>query len=206
MKKPPRKKPGRKASTVNFDALSQAELAKGHGVTARTIVNWDKEGHPRNADGSYRMSLSVEWRINREVHDGLSLDAERAKLTKAQAAKANLDLDARRGELIPTELVQEILQSLSADLASRHDGLAGRTAAEFAAITDPAIMRARNLDELRGIRGAFADAIERVADILDSTADRLEDDAAATKADGRRVGGSESGAASGELGARTMAQ
>lgn len=191
-------KPGRNASAIDFNALSQAELAKGHGVTARTIVNWDKDDHPRNADGSYSMARSVEWRIDREVHGGLSLDAERAKLTRAQAEKANLDLGDRRGELIPTELVQDILQSLCADLAARHDGLAGRTAAEFAAIGDAGELRIRHLEELRGVRGAFADAIDRVASVLDRTADRLENGQTAPEPDSGSVGRPDEGAAPGK--------
>lgn len=127
----PRKKPGRAPSATNLNALTQELLAEMHGVTGRTIVNWDKDGHPRNDDGSYTAADSIRWRLDREIHQGISLEAERAKLAKAQQEKANLELAARRGELLESSMVISKVSDLLAATKSRLRALPQRIRPEL---------------------------------------------------------------------------
>src|SRR5580700_7191772 len=88
------------SKVAKFGALSQKDLATLHGVGQRSIHNWDTAGHPRNDDGSYDATKSIAWRLSRELHDGWDVDAERARLARAQSEKAELDLQVRRGTVL----------------------------------------------------------------------------------------------------------
>jgi len=91
----------------------------------------------------------------------------RDRLLRAQAEKVELENARRRGELILSSQVGEVLSTLGADLAQRHEGVPGRVCNEFAGLTDPAVIRERLLDELRTVRGAFSDATEKLTDAMD---------------------------------------
>lgn len=187
-----RKKPGRAPSATNLNALTQELLAEMHGVTGRTIVNWDKDGHPRNDDGSYTAADSIRWRLDREIHQGLSLEAERAKLAKAQQEKANLDLAVRRGELLERSVVIRLITALLIAMRARLRALPSRLSHELMNLTGYAETRttlAAGIDEclMEISDAAFVNTLSLgTVSVVDR--DRQER-GAATETDGEPVGG-----------------
>lgn len=100
------------AQSVDFSRLTQRQCADMHGVDVRTIRRWDEDGHPRNEDGTYDAPKSIAWGKQR---DDLDLNAERARLAKAQADKTEMELAVRGGELLERgRVVRDVGAMLSA--------------------------------------------------------------------------------------------
>src|ERR1019366_6063675 len=114
----------------DFDKLTQEELARVHGTTARTLRDWDGAGQPRNLDGTYCASASIAWRLDRELHGGLNLDGERARLARAQSEKSELDLQLRKGSLLERGSVIRDGQALVIAMRARLRALPARLAPE----------------------------------------------------------------------------
>ena len=112
----PRNKPGPSPAAANFDSLNQRQLSQLHGVSVRSITNWTAAGHPRNRDGSYSASDSIAWRVAREVHGGLSLTGERARLAKVQRELGELKLAVEREDLAPLSLIEQEFGALLAEI------------------------------------------------------------------------------------------
>ena len=192
---------------ANFDALTQEELARVHGTTARTLRDWDGAGHPRNLDGSYCASASIAWRLDRELHGGLNLDGERARLARAQAEKSELDLQLRKGSLLERGSVIRDGQALVIAMRARLRALPARLAPELSTQeTYPAVraMIAAGVDEaLEEISDEkFASGV--AAKTLDLRGDG--DSTATTEVNGKPVGGRASRAVErGEQHSRQMA-
>jgi phage terminase Nu1 subunit (DNA packaging protein) len=91
------------------------QLASEFGRTARHVQLLVKAGMPRAAHGQYDLELCKTWYIGhlheRLAHrqgeidggrtDDYNVDRERARLTKAQADQAELELAKMRGTLVP---------------------------------------------------------------------------------------------------------
>jgi len=134
---------------VDFSKLGQQQLATAHGTTTRTIQRWDLDGHPRNADGTYDLAASIAWRIDRELHDGLNLDGERARLARAQSEKAELDLKLRRGTLLERSDVVRGGQALMVAMRARMRAIPARLTPE---LSTP--------ETYNAVRGLLTDAVD----------------------------------------------
>jgi hypothetical protein len=143
--------------TQDFNRLSQEQLAKVHGTTARAIRNWDAAGHPRNLDDTYSAAASIAWRIDRELHGGLNLDGERAKLARAQREKAELDLRVRRGSLLERSDVVRDGQALVIAMRARIRAAGARIAPEISTPETHAKIRAL-------IDATLDEALEEISD------------------------------------------
>ena len=141
----------------DFDKLTQEELARVHGTTARTLRDWDGAGHPRNLDGSYCASASIAWRLDRELHGGLNLDAERARLARAQAEKSELDLALRKGSLLERGGVIRDGQALVIAMRARLRALPARLAPELSTPETYTAVRA-------AIAAGIDEALEEISD------------------------------------------
>ena len=93
---------------------------------------------------------------------------ERKRLIKAQADKTESENQKLRGELVPFEQVEDVLNEVAVLFGSGVDALPGRLANELAGIHDPAEIKARLFDECRRIRIATADHLRRFATTLTS--------------------------------------
>lgn len=49
-------------ANVDFEQLTQRQLAEAHAVTERTIRSWTAYGMPRQANGRYSLADTVRWR------------------------------------------------------------------------------------------------------------------------------------------------
>lgn len=105
--------------------LTKAKLAKELNVSVRTISDWNLlSGSPdKREDGKYALDEWKAWR-NSESLKGSELDnrrkqqiVEREDLRiqqqKIDLERKQLDLDERRGELLPVKVIHDSLNDLS---------------------------------------------------------------------------------------------
>lgn len=101
--------------------VTRAELADLLGVEVRTVTNWLKlpadpapgpvPSRVAGRERTFPVKRCIAWHVEYRAAEalrrakgpavGVDLDAERARLTKAQADKAEMERDALRGSLIP---------------------------------------------------------------------------------------------------------
>jgi phage terminase Nu1 subunit (DNA packaging protein) len=172
---------------ISDAVLTLAEAAEATGKPVQTVHEWTKNGLVSRKDGRHRLiSIGdlVRFLAAREYQPG----SQRERLAKEQADKVALDNAAKRGELLHADHVAEVLTSLAANLGAQLDALPGRCASELAGLNEPGVIRARLLDETRGIRAAIADATARMAEPRADAADDGGDSEAAEETDGGGVG------------------
>lgn len=100
------------------EILTQAQAAALAGLTTRRLRQLSSEDDPppQDLNGQYPAREFGEWLRRRHlsgltvIGSGETLDynAERARLTKAQADKTELEVEVLRGSLIPAEKVEEV--------------------------------------------------------------------------------------------------
>jgi phage terminase Nu1 subunit (DNA packaging protein) len=147
----------------NFHSVTQEGLAAARGVSVRTIARWTDHGHPRNVDGTYDITASINWSLTRHGH-GLNLSAERARLARAQAEKAEDDLAVRRAQLIDRRTAATVWRAMRAAMRERLDRIPNELAPTLAGITDPREAFSVIEDAIHGARReiaceAFAQAV-----------------------------------------------
>ena len=136
-------------SVMNSPMLTKADLAYGFEVDERTISRWqDRDENPlpvaeRNrtkAGNRYDLRAVLQW-LRRETlseagvaADGAVYDyeAERARLTKAQADKTELEVRELRAELVRLPVVELHWQGMVAAMRAKLLALPSRVAAQVA--------------------------------------------------------------------------
>jgi hypothetical protein len=91
------------------------------------------------------------------------LAEERRLLTIAQRRQIELSMQTRREQLVELDAAGRVFDAAMVIVGGQLDGLGGRMAAELAAVSDPAVIRARVFDECRRIRNVAADELEAFA-------------------------------------------
>lgn len=100
--------------------LSRRELAEVYGVTVRQVFNWEEAGLPSEAQGNrkrYPLREAVLWHEAREVARALAaldtgaLDAARLRKLEAEAESKELDVQVKRGSLIPLDEVDDVIRA-----------------------------------------------------------------------------------------------
>ena len=88
---------------MDISTLSQKQAAALLTVTPRTLRDWQAEDAaiPRNGDGTYPGPELIQWWFSKQAGSELDLNAERARLAKAQADKTEIEVAVRAGELAP---------------------------------------------------------------------------------------------------------
>uniref|UniRef100_UPI003F6E71DB hypothetical protein n=1 Tax=Elioraea sp. TaxID=2185103 RepID=UPI003F6E71DB len=91
----------------------KSELARYWDVTKARVSQYIARGMPVLPDGRVDLAEAEMWRAeNVDTSRGTDVDgaaAERARLLRAQAERAELDLAARRGELVERSLIAATL-------------------------------------------------------------------------------------------------
>lgn len=140
--------------------VSRDTLAGVFGVSPRSITYWCDEGMPRVRRGTFDVAACVQWRLSTLMQrDQGTSDEERRALVRAQTERTQLEASRLRGTLIDADLVHRTLMQLGTLVASQLDGLAGRAAAEVAAMSDTLQVQTYLLAECRSIRTSIADLI-----------------------------------------------
>jgi len=99
---------------------SQEKLAKIFDVSARTIRYWEQEGMPKTPNGFYEIKAVQEWRHfsdkRKKTRGSKKKDIDHeAEYRKYKAQLAKMDLEERKGQLVPVkdvehEVIQEFLR------------------------------------------------------------------------------------------------
>jgi phage terminase Nu1 subunit (DNA packaging protein) len=112
--------------------------------------------------------------------DAPELTAERARLARAQADKAEMEVAALEGKLVPAESVEKVWTALTTSFRSRMVAMPGKLAHQLAAIQNPAEAEAfirksiyEALDELSNF------SPEQCGALNDSTESSNQDETAA---------------------------
>lgn len=95
--------------------FNKNQIAEAFGINLTTVDKWRRSGCPAEKKGPnvmFSVRQVSDWLRSRDMESSGTLDLgqERAKLTKIQAEKATLELEAAKGNLIPMELVVETWQ------------------------------------------------------------------------------------------------
>jgi len=154
--------------------IDQAQVAYLFGVDSRSILNWSKRDIDplpvakqtrRGQPNQYDPAELVQWYVRNElakldIGDGevLSLEAERAKLTRLQSRKAELDLAEREGELVNIDEVTAVMSRMIAECKRRLLSIPTRAA--------PLVKGAKTLPKVRDIlKKQIHDALRDLAGI-----------------------------------------
>lgn len=186
-----------------MNSLNQDEAAAIYGKTSRRLrqLEASEDPPPRNPDGSYPLKEFGMWLRRRFMeetgvaNDGKMYDlgAERARLTKNQADKAELEVEELRGDLVRSSVIQFHWQAMVAALRSRLLGLPTTVATHIA--TPDKLQETQDLartivhEALNEIAGdAFPDEIRKRMERA-ARGGSVEGGEAGTSADAEPMGG-----------------
>jgi len=149
--------------------VNKAEFAELVGYSPRQVSTWMESGMP--CTGAGRKGVPVEintadairWLIERGSMDRAE-GSQRDRLALAQAQRVEFENEVRRGELIPIELHGELLRKVAGEVAGQMSGFPGRVAGKIASIKDPALVRAKLIDECNEVRDAVAGVLGDIAE------------------------------------------
>jgi phage terminase Nu1 subunit (DNA packaging protein) len=111
--------------------VNRTELARALGVNAFTVTKWQNDGLPvaeRGGPGResrYDLALAMAWWRARETTrlggagGAASLEVERARLARAQTEKAQLDLELKRGQLLPVGEITRVWGNITAAIRAK---------------------------------------------------------------------------------------
>lgn len=167
------------------ETLSQKGFAALCDVSPQTVSNWCDAGMPHQGGGGHgetrkiHVRKALPWVVkNRTEKPG----SERDRLAKEQADKVAIENAKSRKELIWAHHVEDCLAGANAALAADLDGLPGRMATTLADIEDPALVRAKLLDETRRIRESYARQLSELVDAERDNGENVSDSSAASEA------------------------
>jgi phage terminase Nu1 subunit (DNA packaging protein) len=120
------------------ESITQAQAAEIVGVTSRRLRQLESEdaAPPRGSDGTYPATEFGKWiraRLMSELgvaNDGKAYDyeAERARLTKAQADKTELEVAELRADLVRGAIVEQHWQAMVSAMRAKLVGLPSKIA------------------------------------------------------------------------------
>ena len=164
--------------------VTARELSKIFGKTERTIFRWKDEGIPF-ADGKYDTAACIEWWGEREIvrrlsetADGKTLDlnAERARHSKEQADKLEMENTVRRGLLMGRDELRAELGRIFTNFKVKLLAIPTKLA--------PLVFSMKSIPEImEALKAAIYECLDELAAEL-----RIEGDTAPTKPKRKRVG------------------
>jgi len=90
----------------DLNKLIQRQVADLFGCDRLTVRNWtDKQGCPRNVDGSFDLGAVIRWRLDYEKRKSGSHIEPADKLRDLKAEEKQLDIAERRGSLLDRDEV-----------------------------------------------------------------------------------------------------
>lgn len=181
---------------------NKAELASILGRSERTLTTWQKQGLPIHVTGTrgqenlYDTEQVIDWLIRRELEkvvigddgEAINYEAERARLTKAQANHEELKVEVLKGELIKSEVVERVQGGMVSAFRSRCLSIPTKAA--------PQLVGREEVDIEAALTDYIYEALEELSDFDPRDyipADRAAGEAT-TEADDKPVGGRGAGA------------
>jgi hypothetical protein len=154
--------------------VNRKEFAEFVGYTPRHVGNWLDEGMPCRRSGKKGDEVEIDsgdairWLLERRAgEDGQSATD---RLRVAQAEKAEFENRVRAGEFIPAELHDAVIGHVASEIAQQMAALPGRVAGVLSGINEPALVRARMIQECNGVRDAVANHMDGLAGALEALA------------------------------------
>ena len=101
----------------DLERLRQMDVCLLLGVSRMSLLEWERDGLPRNEDKSYRWAEVWEWvrrrwaeaKVRAEVEETEEESADIVRWRKARADLAEIEVAKKRGELVPTaEVTAEV--------------------------------------------------------------------------------------------------
>jgi len=120
--------------------------------------------------------------------DAPELTAERARLTRAQASKAEMELAALEGILVPAEDVEKVWGSLTSSFRSRMISLPGKFAHQCAAMTNAAEVEALLRESIYEALNEISQTKPEQSDLDENSRKDSEEIEAAATSEGESVG------------------
>lgn len=134
--------------------VNKAELAEILGRSQQTLTTWQKQGMPihfagtRGTENLYSTEEVIDWLIRRELSRAVGADpngelinyeAERARLTRAQANHEELKVEVLRGELIPSDTVERVQGAMVSAFRARCLSIPTKAAPQLVGQDEPTI-------------------------------------------------------------------
>lgn len=136
--------------------LTRSELAEAFQINPGVITRWQQDGLPVAQRGGpargskYDLAACLAWWQQKQLGkfsagngQAISLEVERAKLARAQTEKAELDAQARKGQLLAAEEVREAWTAIMTAVKSKLLAIPRALAPQLVNITDAAVIEAR---------------------------------------------------------------
>ena len=94
--------------------LTTSQAAELRGVSKRRLRQIHNEDNPppRHDAESYDARKYGEWLVSQSSSEGFDYNAERARLTKFQADEKELQVKVLEGDLVPSDQVVEMIETL----------------------------------------------------------------------------------------------
>lgn len=141
--------------------IGQSQLAAMFGVTEKTIVEWQDEGMPVELRGQaprpneYLAADCIRWYVDREVRK-VRAESPRDRVFRLQAEDLELKLAEKRGQLVPTAMIEP---KLRAAIVAAREHLMG----ERRRIAALAVGKSEQ-EVLALLEKAFSDTLRRLAE------------------------------------------
>lgn len=129
-------------------ALTSREIGNHCGIPERTIRDWQAKAIVPKTDTLAPAVQAIIAYYKQQIRDIASgsgdddiLQAEKIRLTRAQADKVELELAVRQGELVEAHSTVLVWSKYILSCRSRLLGLPAKVAYELAGVTDPALIQ-----------------------------------------------------------------
>jgi len=107
--------------------ISGAELGKYLGLTAVSVAALNKQGVLTRNEKGYSLAESFQSYLRYKTKTGTDVE----RLAKAKADLAEIDVERKNVELIPTALCQNVCDKIVSEIAKGLDGLPNTLAAQI---------------------------------------------------------------------------
>ncbi|GAH43028.1 MULTISPECIES: hypothetical protein [unclassified Rudaea] len=158
--------------------VNRREFAELVGYSPRQVADYLDRGMPCERSGKKGEAVEIDtakairWMIE-NVRFGRPVSDDRERLAAAQADKAEFENAVRRGEFVSISMHGELLRRLAGEVAGQMAGFPGRVAPTVANMKDPALVRAKLIDECNDVRDAVAGVLGIIAAQFDGAGDRV---------------------------------
>jgi hypothetical protein len=111
--------PRKTIDLTRFHSLCRQDMANILGIAPATIRGYVERGAPQNQDGTYDLPAFVNHIITKRQRgrEGDNPDVDRA-IKEEQLEKLKLQNELKRGEVVPRQMVDEILGSRALSAAT----------------------------------------------------------------------------------------
>lgn len=138
--------------------MTKTALAKALGISREMVHRLVNLGMPCTT-----VKAAREWRkanLQQPAAEDDTIAGQTKRLRAAQADLAELEAAEQRGELSPTDEMQNAWSEAFVQLRTQTEAIAGRCAAQLSVMTDPAEIRAYLLNEIRASLASSAARLE----------------------------------------------